>query len=145
MTGQELFSAIRGEIDKLIAHYKQSASDGLSLPEVFNLFSDFVASCVRIVDLFAARSSHKILGADKKAAVLAAVGVFYDNVIAPLDIPYVPELLEKRFVDPALRSLFLRLAEGLIDTLVAMLNRATGGGGSTDGGGSTGGDGFVPY
>lgn len=62
-------------------------------------------------------------GADKKTLVLETLAKFYDDVIAPLDIPYVPGIVEKTVVDPALRKVFLELASGTIDVLVSIYNK----------------------
>ena len=62
-------------------------------------------------------------GAEKKAAVLAALETFFDEVIAPLDIKGIPNFIEP-IVDSSLKKLSLTLAAAGIDALVAIFNRS---------------------
>lgn len=57
-------------------------------------------------------------GAEKKAAVIAILGEFYDQFIEPIDLPG-PD----RFVDPLLKSILLKVADYLIDGLASVLFR----------------------
>lgn len=70
-------------------------------------------------DLIVAAQQSGEGGKVKKAAVLEAVGRWYDEVIAPKDIPYLPDWI----LDPILRSQLLAGASRTIDAVVAALKR----------------------
>lgn len=116
-----LYDNIKGEVDKIIAHYKERISDGFQWDDAWSLLQKATASFVYLVEAFSPISG--LSGAEKKAAVLEAAGRAFDDLIAPLDIPYVPAILEKTIVDPGLRALWLKMLSGTIDALVAVLNR----------------------
>lgn len=113
----DLFNAIRGELEKTVEHYKLLAVDGISLSDVWNLVTSAVSSFAVIAESFGGS------GGDKKAVVLAAAETLYDKLIAPLDIPYVPGVIENRIVDPMLKKVFMQLVSGAIDAAVKVLNR----------------------
>lgn len=51
-------------------------------------------------------------GEQKKAAVVAALNTLYDQFVAPMDlVPYVPESVESRTIDPLLKSMLPGLVE----------------------------------
>ena len=54
---------------------------------------------------------------------MTAIGTFYDQVIVHVDIPGVPEFVEKTMVRPTVRKMILDSVSGMIDGLVAILNR----------------------
>lgn len=118
---QDFFDAFDAAARTVIGHYKEAARDGLSVAEVWRLVSAAVASFLKLMDTLV------VLGdADKKEAALQFAARLYDQVIAPLDIPRVPAFIENNFVDPAIRSLFLSLAAGLVDTLLTVFAREAG-------------------
>lgn len=53
-----------------------------------------------------------------KDTVLAAAAEAYDLYVAPIDIPYVPNLIEP-LVDQQLRSMFLASVDSLYDAIAA--------------------------
>lgn len=115
-----LAADLQKAIDQIIAHYKEIAADGkVTVTEVFGLVSRAVSSFVTIVEGFGG-----LTGDQKKAVVLEAVAQLYDQVIAPMDLKGIPNLLEP-VVDNAIKQLLLVLASGWIDTLVSVLNRTS--------------------
>lgn len=115
----ELLNSVRDELNSVITHYKELSKDGFTLAEVWDLATSAVASIVQVIEL-TSNSQDKV---DKKAIVMVAAGVLYDEVIAPMDIPFVPGIVENRVVDPALRVVFLKLASGAADAILKVFNR----------------------
>lgn len=108
----DLYSTVKNEIDVLIKEAKEATADKvITLSEVWTLSSHVIASFVKIADTLNAD------GADKKAVVLKAAELLYDEVIAPIDIPKIPNVIEPTF-DKFAKSLFLELVSGLIDFVV---------------------------
>lgn len=54
---------------------------------------------------------------ERKVAVLAAIGEFYDAVIAPIDIKAVPNFIEG-LADAAIKQILLTVAETMVDALI---------------------------
>ena len=98
----------------LIARYREATADGkVTISEVVTIGSAAVDGFV-----LAAQTVAGATGAEKHAAVLAAVDQFYASVIAPLDIPRIPDFIERTIVDPALGSVLHFVADGLIKAAV---------------------------
>lgn len=55
-----------------------------------------------------------------KDAVLAAVGAAFDRYVAPINIPWVPALLEATVVDPFLKKLTVRFASKAYDYIASL-------------------------
>jgi hypothetical protein len=108
-----------GHVAKFITRARESMPANLSLDEVWSMAIRAVTFLVLLAEQFRGAS-----GADKKEAVLAAAAKFYDEVIAPIDIPKVPEFLEAGLIDPILKKLWLRLVAVLVDGLVHVFNQA---------------------
>lgn len=114
-----LITTVRDQVAALIEHYKKVTEDKkLTLSEAWSLATSAVAGVMRIVE-----AAGDFDGKLKKEAVLLFAASFYDQVIAPLDIPYVPSLIENRMVDPALKEVFLKLVDGSVESLVNIFNR----------------------
>lgn len=114
-----LFEEISEQISEVIAGYHEAYSDGsLSFSEAFALVQKATASFVQVVQLLKPLASNE----EKKAAVLEALGLFYDQVIAPMDIKGIPNLIEG-VVDSSLKSLLLLLADSGIDAIVSVLKK----------------------
>lgn len=142
-----LFEQIRGKVEDLIAFYKSAVADGdLSVSEVWAIAVRATASIVELTTAFPQYSKDQ-----RREAILEAVGLFYDRVIAPIDIPWVPNFIENTIVDPSLRKLFLGIAEGIVLGLQDILGRSVpdlpdGNSDGPDLGATpTAPDGFVPY
>jgi len=113
-----LYDQLKEAIDEIIANYKAANADGkLTFSEIFTLLGNAVATFVQLTESLGAGS-----GADKKAAVLEAISQFFDEVIIPIDIKGVPNLLEG-IVDQSLKQLVLTLADGWVDSIVNIFNK----------------------
>lgn len=117
-TETDLYALISQQVNEIIAHYKEKAKDGWTLSEVWQLMQSATASFMKLAESF-----NEYTGDEKKKAVLKAAELFYDQVIAPIDIPTIPSFLETTLVDPAIRKLFLKLTDGAIDALTNLFNR----------------------
>lgn len=114
----DLYAAISTFVAETKARLAEVKADGkVSFPEAFVIFADAMERLVK------AASMLELPGAEKKAAVMAALGKFFDDVIAPLDIPTVPNILESTVVDPALRMVFLGMANYVIEFFVSKLGK----------------------
>jgi hypothetical protein len=115
-----IYDDLKDAVNTIIAHYKDATADGkLSFTEIFSLAGKATASFIQLFETFAAN----VTGAEKKAAVLAALETFFDEVIAPLDIKGIPNFIEP-IVDSSLKKLSLTLADAGIDALVAIFNKS---------------------
>lgn len=114
----DLYQAISTFVADTKAKLAEAKADGKITPtEAFVLFADAGERLVK------AASMLDIAGADKKAAVLAALGAFYDNVIAPMHLTPLPEVIESSTVDPGVRILFMGMAGWVIEIFVAKLGK----------------------
>ena len=86
--------------------------------EAFDLFIGAIDRLVKLASQFA------VPGADKKAAVMSAVDKLYDVLLAPIDIPYIPEMVERTVIDPALKKGVAFVADRLIELFVSKLPKA---------------------
>ena len=113
-----LYDDIKNTVDFIVEDYKSKVSDGkVTFPEVFSLLNNAVGTFVKLVEGFSGYT-----GAEKKAAVLEAISFLFDNVIAPLDIAAIPNIVEP-ILDNAVKTLVLKVADGMIDSLVNIFNR----------------------
>jgi hypothetical protein len=113
-----LYDNMKAAIDNIIADYKAANTDGkLTFTEIFTLVSNAVATFVQLLENFGGGT-----GAEKKAVVLQAIEQFFDEVIIPIDIKGIPNVLEG-IVGRALKQLVLSLADGWIDSIVNIFNK----------------------
>lgn len=109
-----LYDDILAAVTQIIDKYKEVIGDGkLSFSEIISLTGAAAASFLELTKSITA------LDADKKAAILAALDKFYINVIAPIDIPVIPNFIEP-MVDAGLREVVMYLAEAMLDTLIGI-------------------------
>jgi hypothetical protein len=107
-----LYDTVKVEVEALIAAVKNSVADKtLTLSEVWAIAQQALFSFVKIADALEAD------GADKKAVVLIAAEKLYDDVIAPIDIPKIPNVVEPYF-DKLSKILYMELISGTIDFIV---------------------------
>ncbi len=98
----------------LITKSRAVTADGkITIAEIIEIGSSAVDGLV-----LAAQTVAGTTGEQKHAAVLEAVDHLYASVIAPLDIPRVPDFIERSIVDPALGSALHYVADGLIRSAV---------------------------
>lgn len=104
---------------ELVAQYKQStAGKSLTTAEVIQLFTRAVTGITgAVLENFPGNATE---AAKLKSQILEAVSVFYDEVIAPIDIKGIPNLVEG-WVDRFARGFAVDLAAGLVDQLLALL------------------------
>jgi hypothetical protein len=114
----DVLAAIKKAIVDTIGYYKTLAADGLSLADLWAMTTRAVTTFVQIVE-----QAKSATGEQKKAVVMAAAAEFYDRVLGPYDIPKLPDFIETGIVDPALRTLWLTLVNGLVDAVVAVFNK----------------------
>ena len=114
-----IYDELRASIDEIVASYKAANADGkLSFSEIFTLLGNAAATFVQLVESFSNGT-----GAEKKAAVLQAIEKLFDEVIIPIDIKGIPNMLEA-IVDRALKQLVMSLADGWVDSLVNIFNKS---------------------
>jgi hypothetical protein len=112
-----LFDVIKAEIDKIITTWEDAKADSkISLSEIWTMVHDVVGGAVRVAEAWGGS------GVEKKAAVIAALDVVYDEVIAPIDIKLIPNFIEGS-IDRVAKQIFLQIVDGLVDAIVALLNR----------------------
>lgn len=113
-----LYDNLKVEVEKLVAEYKAAYADQkLTLSEVWTIFQSAIHILVKLAEEVNGAGN----GEEKKEAVLAALDKFYDEVVAPIDIKVIPNVVEP-MADRFLKSLFLQLASGSIDSVVIFLN-----------------------
>ena len=116
--GNGLYKAFSDAIQKIVDAYKEATTDDkLSFTDIISLVGTAIGEMVSVAETF-----HDGDGSAKKAAVLAAVGTVYDEVIAPMDIAKVPNFIEP-IVDKGVKQLILVIADGTIDAIVAIFNK----------------------
>jgi hypothetical protein len=114
-----LYDEFQSTIDNIIGEYKKVIADGkISISEVFTAVSNATATFVQLFRTIGVGSE-----VERKDAVLKAIGRFYDEVIAPIDIVGVPNFLEG-VVDKAIKELLLLLAKSWIDSLVNIFTKS---------------------
>lgn len=119
LTATDLTSAL----DAVLAHYKELAPAAWSVERVYSLATRLIATLVTTVARHPAAPA-ELNADDLKATVLAAFDKFYDDVIAPLDIPFVPNFIETRWVDPMLKAALHKQVSGIFDAVLKILGQA---------------------
>lgn len=118
----ELYVLAKGEIDAIIADFRGHVPTAGSLwQQVYNAAQASLAALERID-----RVIHAIPGstpAERQAAVLEAFDRFYVEVVAPIDLPGVPEYTERSIVDPAVGQIWHGLALALVDAIARLRER----------------------
>lgn len=108
----DLYPLFQKHVGHIVDEYRGRMADGPSL-------EDAIALCVQAAQCAVelTREVPDLSAEDRKAACLAVLDRFYFQEIAPLDIPKVPEFVERSIVDPVLGSALHHLASGLIEGL----------------------------
>ena len=115
--GDPLYDAISAEIVKLTDVIKGAAADKkLTITEIFTIVQQSVVSLTAVVRQFT-----EVAADQRRAAVIAAVKYLYDSVIAPLDIPGVPNFIEPA-VDKALGQLIEPAAGAAYDAIAGVFD-----------------------
>ena len=116
MPTPELVSTVQDAVTLLIDRGKAALADKkLTFAEI----RDVAAATFEVVcELVDYTRSLPASPEEKKTVILAGVGRVYAEVIAPLDVPHVPEYFEGAFVDPILGSAMHAVTAGLLDALL---------------------------
>lgn len=115
-----IYEDLKDAVEDIIIHYREvTEDDKLSFTEIFTLAGKALGSFVQLFESFTSNAT----GEDKKAAVLAALETFFDEVIGPIDIKGIPNFIEP-VVDSSLKKLCMTLADAGIDALVAIFNKS---------------------
>ena len=113
-----LYDKFSKAITTVIASYKEANADGkLTFTDIVALLGTATSELVGIAEAFYDGS-----GEAKKAAVMAALNTFYDEVIEPIDIPAIPNFIEP-ITDKVIKQILLVVADGLVDAIVTIFNK----------------------
>lgn len=133
----ETQAGLSASLDALIGHYKELIVGlGGCSKKAMAVLQKFVTSVTKtvseILPFQGPITSTTLVGDDhnhciRKETVLAAFDRFYDEVLVPLDIPLVPEFVEKTYVDPLVRQFLRDQAENVFDAVSSLLSWYTGG------------------
>lgn len=110
-----LYDTLADEFSRVIADAKAKAADGISLRDVTAIFLDVVGTFIRI-----AAQTKDVDGATKREAVVVACETFYREVIAPIDLPYIPNIIEG-MIDRQIEAAIRPVVEGMIDGVYRLL------------------------
>ena len=114
-----IYDYLKDYFAQISEHYQELTGDGkLSFGDVMFLTGKASASFIQLVERF----TDALSGPEKKEIVLEAISKFYDEVIKPLDIAAIPNIVEP-IVDTAIKQLVLTFASASIDTIVAVFNK----------------------
>ena len=112
-----LYDSVEEGVQGVIATYKDAKSDGkVSFNEVVTLTGEAISALVVVAESF-----KDLTGADKKSVVLSAIGTFYDEVVAPIDIQKIPNFIEP-ILDKSIKQLLLAVSDGIIEAIVSLYN-----------------------
>lgn len=115
-----MLDQIKEAVEHIVAKAKEARADGtMTFQELLGLFLYACGEFVKLADALNAP------GTDKKAAVLAAVEKFIDEVVTPFDIPKVPNMVEP-FVDQGVKAFLMYLADAAVEAAVKALPKASG-------------------
>lgn len=113
----DLYDSVKFSLQDMVARFQAARGDGtITIAEGVQLLTHAVGHLVRVVESLGGT------GAQKKDAVVRAAQRFYDEVLAPLDLPFVPNLLERTVVDPLIGRAVPVVVGGLIDGIVDFFN-----------------------
>lgn len=120
--GSELSALVIEAVNKVIAEYKKDVEDGnLSFQEIMGLG---YATAQGLVSAVVHIAKDHPDNADRKKCIMDAMGLFYDEIIVPYDIPGIPSIIEG-FVDEAGKKPFLSGIEFAIDAMFSLLDKFT--------------------
>lgn len=112
-----IYDKVKDSVEDIIDQYKATTTDGkMTYGEVSSLAFNAAASFVHLIESFGFSD-----GETKKGMVLAAVSRFYDFVVAPIDIQFIPDPLEG-LADQAIKGVLLATTNASIDAIVHIFN-----------------------
>ncbi len=89
---------------------KIGADGKITLPEAFSFFGEVIEAAAEIVHAMESRQDHF-------EEVVKDCQTFFDRHVVPLDMPHVPDWLERRVVKPFLRRSFRPAIEAIYDAI----------------------------
>ena len=111
---QELHTIFNDHVSNLVNSIKEAMKDGgFSFEDGFRIFVRSVASLVSL----ASKLGELAESGDLRDEVVAGTVKIYDEVIAPIDIPGVPNFIEKTVLDPALGKAIPGIVGAIYDSL----------------------------
>lgn len=87
----------------------------LSLSSAWKIIQESLAKIVLLIEQ---KAGEILSGPDKKAAAMLIISNVIDVVVVAVDVPFVPELVEKQF-DVFIKKFLMAIASGSIDALVS--------------------------
>jgi len=112
MTPAELYELVQEQVEALIAEAQEVVKDGISVRDVAVVIRAFVRRVAVIVHAISATE------AEKRDLVLFCVDRFYELVIKPVNIPWVPDLVIEPALDRAIGELVHYVASEFYDMIV---------------------------
>lgn len=108
---------IKAEFDLVLAKYKELIADGtLSTSDMLSLLVSGIGSVVRVMDGYIDLPFEQ-----RKQIGLELTQQFYTEIIAPIDIPGVPNIIEG-YIDNVAGQLLMVGVEKLYDAIQQMVN-----------------------
>lgn len=116
---KSLHQRISELVDRLYNVRATTSKEGkpFGVTDAWNLFQTAIAELVKLIEELA----KDLPGPEKKRIAMQYVEQLFDRIIVGIDIPYVPDFFEK-ILDKYLKKLFVKLADGAIDSIVTLLN-----------------------
>ena len=111
---EKLYDLLQTEFTELRAEYEVLASDGLTVREFFKLLASFLGRANRVVKHFG--DEHGTVE-ERRECVVVAGQEFFEKIIEPLDLPWIPNWMESLVIDPAIGRSIRPVIEGLVDGL----------------------------
>lgn len=118
MAGEEITALVKGKLLALLDSAKAAVADKkLTFSEAVALVKEAIGSAIEIADQLPEA------GPERKALVLSLCDQLYTTVIAPIDIPFVPNIVVEPIVDASLGKLFHEICSGIIEGDLRILRR----------------------
>lgn len=117
LMNSDLFSKVYADFTNLLNQLQAQVAvirqdNRITLSEAVSFIGSAIQQAYLIVNKYAATPT------DRKDLVLMLVDEFYAKVLAPLDIPYVPSVVENTFLDPMIGKGLHYAVDGLYDVIV---------------------------
>jgi len=92
-------TALRDSLEDVVLKVEESAKDGkITLPEIWGMFGEISNAAAVLSNTLEDKEAHF-------EPLCKELEKIYDKYIAPLDLIGVPDFLEKRLVDPWVKSM----------------------------------------
>ena len=106
---------VKLEIDKLIIQAKLSLNEvkTVALAQAWRILQLAVASTIQVIE----NTALDLTGKDKKTMAMELLSEFYDKVFIIIDIPFVPNLVE-RIIHKYTKVFLMILVSSTIDAMV---------------------------